>query len=527
MASFSALSMFLIALGMATFFIFPPVGMGLFLLGMFGTMCSLTFQATSSAWQLTAWASKAFLTAGLHLGKMLQQPKLNLAMSQLADEQGLTLVRKLTGHSIEHEERTYDVLIEHKVQERRWLTCYSLSGRSHIPMELKLHQSQEEGAKRLLWFGSEEEVTKARQVFDEWRPYQDINNFSATRIPPLEERLQIHIEGPSHITYALMTKPAREAIASALCEYPFVVEHGGISLEVQGFKTDIAQMQEALQQLQALAKLLELHEQEIPQRLFDGYTTDEPDLKVRYLELLQFQYREHPLTEEASRDAMQQEDPRLRFLGAYHLREEGLPLLRELYQDPAASRPIRDAALKCTLEATPNTDDRLALLWSLVMPPGADGPSPALWGPREAVDWLIELRMREALPHLRRCIKAYDGKADQTLMQKMISALRQMGQEQYEADFIELLGSPSYVSVLAAVEALGQYGTVHALRPLQELRQRAEIWHDHQSLLEAIAHIKSRAHVVAGQLSMMQLLDEQTGGLSVSEEAGALSVSEI
>jgi hypothetical protein len=259
----------------------------------------------------------------------------------------------------------------------------------------------------------------------------------------------------------------------------------------------------------ALAGRLRISSDEVAERLARNARQDPCDeVREHNLETLLDEFSDAPATRSVLRDLCEDGSPALQLRAALRLGEEGLGTLARLVSEE------EEAGEWLTLEALEELVKRLPTdrLWP-VLDAALAYQSP--WVRRRALEAAIAVGGAPALERLARVL----ADDESVLAAQAARAIGRAGDASYEPALIQALSSEALELRQAAVEALGQVGTVAAVRPLQRATEGVigVLAHDlHAAARAAIASIQSRVPAAAkGELSLAGG-DPQDGRLSLT-----------
>jgi HEAT repeat protein len=325
----------------------------------------------------------------------------------------------------------------------------------------------------------------------------------------------LRIRGDEAQVVALLGDEARRAVRREVGGSGVSVRDGEAYWETRGHLRDRVELVSRVRGMIDLEKQLTLGSTSIHERLSRNALADRnPRVRLRNLVLLQ---RRAPSSREAvetSRALMDFADPSVRLAAAMHLGDEGLATIEALVNAPDVDAALMSDALQHLIANVPVT--RVGGILESAL----DSHHEAVQ--HVAIQGITKLGHRGAIDRL---VRVGDGDSTR-LTVTVATALAQLGDPRAEPALVRWLGRNNEAVCIAAARALGTIGTVAAVEPLlphtKGLLTDADL---KRAAREAIEKIQSRlGDVEAGRLSLSEVA-QRDGALSLSEEAGKLSMA--
>ena len=326
---------------------------------------------------------------------------------------------------------------------------------------------------------------------------------------------QIEVSGPEAVALAALGAEAREATMRVLKDGATHVRNGQVVRTLEGVVKSQSEIDRNLRTLVTLTSHLRL-ERGVPAALARNAARDRrTGVRVRNLLMLQREFPAATETRQASRSALDDQDPRLRLQGSLTLGKEAIPcLLQLLGEKPPAEVEARalDRLLQL-LEPTKRDTliaDRLA---------HAEGPALEV-----ALRAAGQLRLEATVPRLLALAGSTQENADVSLA--LADTLTKIGGDRVETGLLKILAEhPHHQARIAAAEGLARWGTVGAIPTLRSQTARVLENQLNRSARQAIEEIKNRVkEATPGALAIAET--DRRGGLQLAgQQEGELALA--
>ncbi len=326
------------------------------------------------------------------------------------------------------------------------------------------------------------------------------------------------IEGPDELVLALMSKEARNVLASL--KERVSVRRGVVSITAKAWDADA--LVEAVRTAVGFAHLLSIDRAGLPRALAANAAADPiSEFRRRCLQVLLQQ--EAKQQDSKSREIVRRaiaaglKDPyaEVRLEAAPHAGAEGLAVLTALVGDDSMPAALRTTALRRLVETFPYPKVASCLAQALT----------------DRDEGLLEVAVTAAgtsrdQSTLKRICELSRTQAPR-LAEAVAAALGRLGDARAEPALLTLLEHTSPEAGLAAARSLGEMGTIQAIASLLSLTEGSRAPGTLRAAArDAIRKIQSRmGDAGAGRLSVVGW-DAAQAGLSLVEEDGRVSLAE-